>query len=275
DEEHIPRFMDIMTVTKPHLTVTDALIAGEGDGPIANLPRWCGCVLSSSDPVANDVTIARLLGHDPEKLNFAKEAEKRGLGTRTKIEYVGVPLADVSFEAWRPHEGFDYLPINFLVGRGVELAGTVGHVKSAIDSMLRRGDLAKVMWLKGTPTIMIGDIEDANFEEHLKEGPYVVFDDSARDEYKNDSRVYFIKGHPVLQTALPELMKGLGVEFAGTSMMKWQEFERWGMHNLEYGTSKRRVMTVAKPLVVAGLAVAGIYALTSLVKKIINKSAQS
>jgi hypothetical protein len=131
------------------------------------------------------------------------------------------------------------------------------------------------MWLMGTPTIMFGDIEDANFEEHLKEGPYVVFDDSARDEYKNDSRVYFIKGHPVLQTALPELMKGLGVEFAGTSMMKWQEFERWGMHNLEYGTSKRRVMTVAKPLVVAGLAVAGIYALTSLVKKIINKSAQS
>ncbi len=39
DSEHIPRFMDIMTVTKPYLCVTDALICGEGDGPIANLPR--------------------------------------------------------------------------------------------------------------------------------------------------------------------------------------------------------------------------------------------
>lgn len=274
DEEHIERFMDIMTVTRPHLTVTDALICGEGDGPIANLPRWCGAIIASEDPVANDVTIARLLGHDPEKLNFAIEAERRGLGTRGEIEYVGTPLETVAFEAWKPHEGFDYLPINFLVGRGVELAGTVGHVKSAIDSMLRRGDLAKVMWLKGTPTIMIGDIEDAQFEEHLKEGPYIVFDDAAKEKYKNDSRVYFIKGHPVLQTALPELMKGLGVNFAGTAMMKWQEFERWGMHNTEFGTPARRALTVAKPLLAAGLVVIGIAALGKLIRKT-TKTGQS
>jgi len=275
DAEHIPRFMDIMTVTKPHLCVTDALICGEGDGPIANLPRWCGAIIASADPVATDVTICRLLGHDPEKLNFAKEAERRGLGTRSEIEYVGTPLDAVKFNAWKPHEGFEYLPINFLVGRGVELAGTIGHVKSAIDSMLRRGDLAKVMWLKGTPTIMIGDTEDPNFEEHLKEGPYIVFDDSARDEYKNDKRVYFIKGHPVLQNALPELMKGLGVNFAGTAMMKWQEFERWGMHNTEFGTPARKALTVAKPLVAAGVAVAGIVALGKLIKKITKNSTKS
>ena len=266
DDEHIPRFMDIMTVTKPDLIVTDALICGEGDGPIANLPRWCGCILASADPVANDVTIAELLGHDAGKLNFAIEAERRGLGTRTAIEYVGTPLDEVKFEAWKPHEGFEYLPINFLVGKGVELAGTVGHVKSAIDSMLRRGDLAKVMWLKGTPTMMIGDIEDAQFEEHLKEGPYIVFDDSAQDKYKNDSRVYFIKGHPVLQNALPELMKGLGVNFAGTAMMKWQEFERWGMHNTEFGTPARKAVTIAKPLLAAGIVAVGIVAFVKLIK---------
>src|ERR1044071_9135059 len=111
------RFMDIMTVTRPHLCVVDALIAGEGDGPIANLPRWCGCIIASADPVATDVTIAKLLGHDPEKLTFAKEAELRGLGTRTKVDYVGTPLEDVAFDAWEPHDGFDYLPINFLVGK--------------------------------------------------------------------------------------------------------------------------------------------------------------
>src|SRR5215204_6491705 len=97
DEDHIPRFMDIMMVSRPALCVVDALIAGEGDGPIANQPRWCGCIIASADPVATDVTIARLLGHDPNKLNFAKEAEERGLGSRMNIEYVGVPLEDVSF----------------------------------------------------------------------------------------------------------------------------------------------------------------------------------
>ena len=266
DEDHIPRFMDIMTVTRPALCIVDALIAGEGDGPIANLPRWCGCIIASTDPVATDVTIARLLGHDAGKLNFAKEGELRGLGTRTDIEYVGVPLDDVAFSAWRPHTGFDYLPINFLVGNGVTLAGTVGHVKSAIDSMLRRGELNDVIWLKGTPTIMIGETDDPNFEEHLKEGPYVVFDDSAKPEYKNDPRVYFIPGHPVLQTAMPELMKGLGVNFLGSAAMRWQQFERQGMHNLEYGTPARKVISIAKPLGLAALAVAGILGLNKVRK---------
>jgi uncharacterized protein (DUF362 family) len=264
DEEHIPRFMDIMTVTKPSLCVVDALICGEGDGPIANVPRWAGCVIASPDPVATDVTICKMLGHDWEKLNFAKEAEKRGLGTRTEIEYVGVALEDVLFQAWPGHHGYEYLPINFLVGEGVTLAGTVGHVKSAIDSMLRRGELNQVIWLKGTPTIMIGDVDDPNFEQHLKEGPYLVFDDAARDRYKSDPRVYFVPGHPVLQTALPELMKGLGVDFMGNAAMKWQQFERWGMHNVRYGTPLHKAVTIAKPLAAAGLAVAGAAAIAAL-----------
>ncbi len=264
DDEHIARFMDIMTVTKPALCVADALIVGEGDGPIANVPRWCGCVIASADPVATDVTIARLLGHDPAKLNFAAEAERRGLGTRREIEYRGAPLDEVSIKAWKPHEGFDYLPINFLVGDGVELAGTVGHVKSAIDSMLRRGELEEVVWLRGTPTIMIGDIEDPHFEQHLEEGPYVVFDDAARPEHKNDPRVHFVRGHPVLQTALPELMKGLGVEWLGAAAMKWQQFERRNRHMIGYGSTKRKALTIGVPLVGVGLAVAGIVGLAGL-----------
>src|SRR5918994_3888360 len=95
DDDHIARFMDIMTVSRPTLCVVDALIAGEGDGPIANLPRWCGCVLASTDPVATDVAIARLMGHDWTRLEFAKAAEERGLGVRQPIEYLGVRIEDV------------------------------------------------------------------------------------------------------------------------------------------------------------------------------------
>ncbi|HEX5220732.1 MAG TPA: DUF362 domain-containing protein [Verrucomicrobiae bacterium] len=260
DTEMIGRFMDIMTIVKPDLCVVDALIAGEGDGPIADLPRWCGCILASTDPVATDVTIARLLGHDWHKLQFAKEAEARGLGIREPIEYLGVPLGQVAFKAWPGHEGFDYLPLNFLVGSGVTLEGTIGHVKSVLDSMLRRGDLAKVMWLKGTPTIMIGEVDDPNFEEHLREGPYLVFDDCAKPKYKTDPRVYFVPGHPVLRDAMPELMKGLGVSAAGKTMMKWEEFERRTIHNLHYGTARRRIRTIGRPLAAAGVIGLGIAA---------------
>src|SRR5215213_10188172 len=108
DEEHIPRFMDIMMVTRPSLCVVDALIAGEGDGPIADQPHWVGCILASSDPVATDVAICRLLGHDWQKLNFAREAEARGLGVRDPIHFVGVPLENVAIKAWPGHADFGY-----------------------------------------------------------------------------------------------------------------------------------------------------------------------
>jgi hypothetical protein len=267
DEEMLGRFMDIMSVIRPTLVVTDALIAGEGDGPIANQPRWCGCVLASTDPVAMDVTIARLLGHDPDKLGFAREAEARGLGVRAPIEYLGTPLESVSFRAWPGHEGYDYLPLNFLVGKGVTLPGTIGHIKSVLDSMLRRGELWELIWAKGTPTIMVGEIEDPHFEQHLSEGPYVVVDDAALPHYKNDPRVHFIAGHPVLRTAMPELIKGLGAELSGKGFMKWQQFQRRGMHNLEYGTARRKAMTIAKPVAAAMLAGAAVAGVAALVKK--------
>jgi uncharacterized protein (DUF362 family) len=256
DEEMFGRFMDIMMVCKPDLCVVDALIAGEGDGPIANLPHWCGCVVASTDPVATDVSICKLLGHDWEKLTFAKEAEERGIGVRQPIEYRGARIEDVGIKAWSGHVGFDHLPINFLVGKGVTLPGTIGHVKSALDSMLRRNQLNEVIWMKGTPTIMIGEIEDPHFEEHLKEGPYVVFDDAALPKYKNDKRVTFIPGHPVLREAMPGLMKGMGVKVPAKLMMKGEQWQRAFMYNTEYGNIGRKAFTVAVPFAAVGLGVA-------------------
>lgn len=264
DHEMLGRFMDIMTVARPTLCVVDALIAGEGDGPIANLPRWIGCILASTDPVATDVAICRLLGHDWQKLNFAREAEARGLGVRAPLEVLGVPLEEAAIQAWPGHTDFNYLPVNWLVGRGVTLPGSIGHIKSVLDSMLRRGELQQVIWLKGTPTIMIGEIDDPQFEEHLREGPYIVCDDAAKAVYKNDPRVFFIPGHPVLQTAMPQLLAGLGVKWPGQAMMRWQQFERWGQHNVEYGSFGHKALTIAKPLLTAGLAVAGVAGVAAL-----------
>jgi uncharacterized protein (DUF362 family) len=256
DPDMFGRFMDIMSVTRPHLVVCDALIAGEGDGPIANLPHWCGCILASDDPVAIDVSICRLLGHDPSRLQFVPEAVKRGIGVAEPIHYAGVPIEHAKIDAWHGHRGFDYLPINFLVGEGVTLAGTIGHVKSVLDSMLRRGELQEVMWLRGTPTIMIGAIEDPHFEEHLKEGPYVVFDDAALPKYKNDPRIHFVSGHPVLRRAMPELQKGLGVKWPGKIAMKAQQWQFRFMHDTKYGTASREAEAIVKPVIVAGVALA-------------------
>lgn len=270
DIDMIKRFMDIMTVSRPTLCVTDALIIGEGDGPIANQPRWCGCILSSTDPVATDVSIARLLGHDWRKLEFVREAQARGLGVAEPIDYVGERIEEVAVEAWPGHEGYDYLPVNFLVGDKVHLAGTIGHVKSVVDSMLRRGELQQVIWLKGTPTFMIGEVDDPNFEQHLEDGPYIVFDDSAKSKYKDDPRVHFVPGHPVLQTAMPSVMEGLGLQYPGQAVMRWQQFERWGMSNVEYGTPARKALTIAKPIAALGLAAAAVWGVAVISSRLLG-----
>lgn len=274
NDDSIARFVAIMALDKPHLHVVDALIAGEGDGPIANQPHWCGAILASTDPVAVDVSICRLLKQEGTKISFkyAEEGERQGLGTRTNIEYVGRRIEEVAINAWSGHEDFAYLPINFLVGEGVTLAGSIGHVKSAIDSMLRRNDLNNLIWLKGTPTIMVGNVEDPNFEEHLQEGPYLVFDDSAQEKYKNDPRVKFIPGHPVLRNAMSGLIAGFGAdaELGGKLIMRYEQFQRWGQHNVQYGTPARQAITIAKPLMAIGLAVAGVFGVMALGKRLLR-----
>lgn len=208
----LERFADIMTVLRPDLLIADALICGEGDAPHAGLPRWRGCILACADPVAMDVMIAALLGCDWTRLRFAAALEERGIGNREPMVMLGMPLERVSFTAWPAHQGFEHLPVNVIAGKGVSEFGTLRHVKSALEILLQQGLLQEVLHTAGTPTIMIGDAEDPEFEPHLQQGPYIVFDDAAQAKYKDDSRTFFVPGHPVLRGAMRELTRILQIE---------------------------------------------------------------
>ncbi|MFL5537070.1 MAG: hypothetical protein ACJ8AP_15290 [Gemmatimonadales bacterium] len=111
------------------------------------------------------------------------------------------------------------------------------------------------------------EVDDPNFEEHLREGPYVVFDDSAKPKYRDDPRVHFVPGHPVLRTAMPELLKGLGVKLPANLAQRWQQFERRGMHELQYGSRSRRMQVVGSPLVLASLLAGGAFALRRWIQR--------
>lgn len=240
-EEHhdaaaFAEYVDLMTVTRPALNVCDAIVVGEGDGPIANTPRWCGCILASTDPVALDVTVCRLMGLEPGALQFAAEAADRGLGTADPdaIGISGTSLDEARIEVQRPRQGWDYFPFNVIVGKGVTYAGTFGHWKSIADLFLRDGTWVKAMALSGIPTFLIGDAEDPEFERHVREGPYFVIDDAAPARYRLDPRVHVISGHPVLHTMLPELLRGLGLTLPGTMSNRAQQILRAGEARLYY-----------------------------------------
>ena len=82
--------LDIAAVVRPTLTIVDGIVGMQGDGPIMGDPVPSGVVVVSRDLVAADVTGARLMGMDPEKVGYLHEAGRfLGQGRSELIEQRG------------------------------------------------------------------------------------------------------------------------------------------------------------------------------------------
>jgi uncharacterized protein (DUF362 family) len=66
--------VDIAAAVRPSLAIVDGIVGMQGDGPINGVPVQSRVVVVSRDPVAADVTGARLMGMDPEKVDYLMEA---------------------------------------------------------------------------------------------------------------------------------------------------------------------------------------------------------
>jgi uncharacterized protein (DUF362 family) len=178
----------------------------------------------------------------------------------------------------------------------VQVAESSGGFFSSMDCMKITG-IAAMAEKEGAELIDLGSdavpnrmvpipngevVKEAPFPEPLLEADVIIDAPKAKNHHiepisgalKNwvgtvnqNWRQYYHGGHPVLRTAMPKLMEGLGVARAGKGIMKWQQFRGWGMHNMEYGSPRRKALTVAKLLAAVGLAVAGAAAVTVMAKK--------
>ncbi len=86
--------VDINTFIRPRLYIMDGIIAMEGNGPLNGTPRKMELLLFSSDPIALDATVCRIIGVDPAYSHTITMGEAAGLGTYdvNKIELVGDPI---------------------------------------------------------------------------------------------------------------------------------------------------------------------------------------
>lgn len=198
----------------PTLNVVDGAWAGQGQGPGANEGFWWGWLLASTDPVATDVTLARLFGLPADGIRMANTAAALGCGIADpeKIELTGGTFEDAAVKVKPADPSVHRFPCRVIVGEGPgsTMEGTLGHWKTIAEGWLQWG-LWRLFTLKGTPTFLFGNAEDPDFEQHAKEGPYVVLDDAARDEYKHDPRVTFVPGAPVPQSYMQnEMVSGMG-----------------------------------------------------------------
>ena len=98
--------VDLNACLKPRLFVMDGIMAMEGNGPRGGTPKNMNVILLSSDPIALDATVCRMVELNPEfvpTIVFGKEA---GLGTyiEDEIEILGESLdsfKDSSFDVRR------------------------------------------------------------------------------------------------------------------------------------------------------------------------------
>jgi uncharacterized protein (DUF362 family) len=89
--------LDLAAYISPRLTIMDAVVAMEGDGPGAGDPRPVGLLLGSDNPLALDVVAGEIMNLDPVQNPIIVEAERRALSpTRIEdIDIVGADLNDV------------------------------------------------------------------------------------------------------------------------------------------------------------------------------------
>ena len=99
--------LDIAAAVRPSLAIVDGIVGMQGDGPIMGDPVRSGVVVVSRDPVAADVTAARLMGVEPEKVGYLVEAGRfLGQARSELIEQRGEEPGRLTTR-FRPAPGFE------------------------------------------------------------------------------------------------------------------------------------------------------------------------
>lgn len=90
--------VDVYEMVQPHITIMDAVIGMEGNGPNAGDPRKVGLIIAGKDGVALDAVASTIIGFDPMKVPIIKYAYERKLGTAdmNKINVVGEDISKVT-----------------------------------------------------------------------------------------------------------------------------------------------------------------------------------
>jgi len=94
--------VDICATVPIHFVIADAIVAMEGNGPLAGTPRPLGRIILADDPVSADATCALLMGFIPERIpHLAETAKFLGNASPELIDQLAQPViaADPPFRA--------------------------------------------------------------------------------------------------------------------------------------------------------------------------------
>lgn len=94
---------DLFAHVRPHLSIMDAVIGMEGEGPSAGSPRKLGYIMASSDAVSLDAVCAEMIGLEWDFVDILRIASERGLGVGdiNEIDIIGSRLEDVRIKGFK------------------------------------------------------------------------------------------------------------------------------------------------------------------------------
>jgi uncharacterized protein (DUF362 family)/ferredoxin len=89
--------LDLAALVPPKLTIMDAVVGMEGDGPFNGTPRQIGLLIASIDPLSLDIVVSEIMGIPNEKNPLLVEAKNRNLHPSgiEEVEVIGVPLSQL------------------------------------------------------------------------------------------------------------------------------------------------------------------------------------
>ncbi|MCI8360792.1 MAG: DUF362 domain-containing protein [Clostridiales bacterium] len=88
--------VDLCCLTRPALTIVDAVECMEGNGPTGGSRRHMGLTLAGRNPFSLDLILCRLIGVEPRAVSTCLSAIERGLcpDSPDKVETAGDPVSD-------------------------------------------------------------------------------------------------------------------------------------------------------------------------------------
>lgn len=78
-EDFCEMLVDLCECVHPDLTLVDAVISMEGDGPSGGTPRHTGYLFGATNPYALDCVLAQFIGFEEDEIGTIRAAKKRGL----------------------------------------------------------------------------------------------------------------------------------------------------------------------------------------------------
>lgn len=115
--------VDVYEAVNPGLTIMDAIVGLDEDGPAANgKPKFTGLLFSSRNGVSLDTVVCRVIGFDPRWVPAVREALDRGMASPDNIIIAGeilnipyVKLTDIKPKTGISKKFDDYIFDQFIV----------------------------------------------------------------------------------------------------------------------------------------------------------------